>query len=626
MYLESPPHAAARRAAPRGAVLAGARDPRAHAAPRRDLVRGRPARAGAVRRRRHARRVRRRARATTSAGRTLQYSTTEGDPALRAAVAARLTARGLPTHADELLITSGSQQALTLIATVLLEPGDTVLVEEPSYLAALQAFQLAGATVVPVPCDDDGLDPDAAAALAERHGARLLYTIPTFQNPTGRTLPTERREALVAHARRAGFWLLEDDPYGELRYRGEPLPPLAALDDRVLSLSTLSKIAAPGLRIGWVRAPEPLRRPLTIAKQAADLHSSTVDQAAAARWLEAIDLDDAGRAAARAPTARAATRCSPGWPSALPAGSTHNHPDGGMFVWARLPDGWDAAALLERALDHDVAFVPGFPFFAGPPDPATLRLSFTAHGPDEIAEGLRRLRRAWRPKGLPSSGGAERVEVAPQRDPDRLVDRQREPQGEREPRRAAPARAGEPLRQAGQAQNATSWAQWRRTRDGHGSSCADSRASSSTVRCGSRIADEPAGGRRAHRGRDPGAAEQLDAERGDDAAGGRGAGAAGGRGAAAAGRRPARPRSPARAPAPSPTPVRAVGRGELGRAEQPARLVVEPRPRLRRVDRPELGGEREQQLVGAGARAVGELGEGGGSVHSGLNPDRRGRA
>jgi 2-aminoadipate transaminase len=328
------------------------------------------------------------------AGRTLQYSTTEGDPALRAAVADRLTARGLPTDADELLITSGSQQALTLIATVLLEPGDTVLVEEPSYLAALQAFQLAGAAVVPVPCDEDGLDPEAAAALAERHGARLLYTIPTFQNPTGRTLPLERREALVALARRGGFWLLEDDPYGELRYRGEPLPALAALDDRVLSLSTLSKIAAPGLRIGWVRAPEPLRRPLTIAKQAADLHSSTVDQAAAARWLEAIDLDARVAGLRRAYGARRDALLA-GLSEALPPGSAHNHPDGGMFVWARLPDGWDAAELLDRALARDVAFVPGFPFFAGPPDAATLRLSFTAHGPDEIAEGLGRLRSAW---------------------------------------------------------------------------------------------------------------------------------------------------------------------------------------------------------------------------------------
>jgi 2-aminoadipate transaminase len=327
-------------------------------------------------------------------GRSLQYSTTEGDPALRAAVAARLTARGLPTHPDELLITSGSQQALTLIATVLLEPGDTVLVEEPSYLAAIQAFQLAGAAVVPVPCDDEGLDPEAAATLAERHGARLLYTIPTFQNPTGRTLPLERRRALVALARRGGLWLLEDDPYGELRYRGEPLPPLAALDDRVLSLSTLSKIAAPGLRIGWVRAPAALRPPLTIAKQAADLHSSTVDQAAAARWLEAIDLD-ARVAELRAAYGPRRDALLDGLADALPRGSTHNRPDGGMFVWARLPDGWDAAALLERALAHDVAFVPGFPFFAGSPDVAALRLSFTTHPPDEIAEGLRRLRRAW---------------------------------------------------------------------------------------------------------------------------------------------------------------------------------------------------------------------------------------
>jgi 2-aminoadipate transaminase len=334
------------------------------------------------------------AAALEDAGRSLQYSTTEGDPALRAAVAARLTARGLPTGAEELLITSGSQQALTLIATVLLEPGDVVLAEEPSYLAALQAFQLAGATVVPVPCDDDGLDPGAAAALAREHGARLLYSIPTFQNPTGRTLPLDRREALVALARDAGFWLLEDDPYGELRYRGEGLPALAALDDRVLSLSTLSKIAAPGLRIGWVRAPEPLRRPLTIAKQAADLHSSTVDQAAAARWLEAVDLDERVAHLRRVYGARRDALLD-GLAHALPPGSTHNRPDGGMFVWARLPDGWDAAGLLERALEQEVAFVPGYPFFAGPPDSAALRLSFTTHPPDEIAEGLRRLRSAW---------------------------------------------------------------------------------------------------------------------------------------------------------------------------------------------------------------------------------------
>jgi 2-aminoadipate transaminase len=332
-----------------------------------------------------------------AAGRALQYSTTEGDPALRAALAARLTDRGLATAAEQLLVTSGSQQALTLVATVLLEPGDAVLVEEPSYLAALQAFQLAGADVVPVPCDDHGLDPDAVAALAARHGARLLYTVPTFQNPTGRTLPLARRTALVEVAARAGLWVIEDDPYGELRYAGEPEPALASLpgaEDRVLALSTLSKVAAPGLRIGWVRAPEALRRPLTVAKQAADLHSSTVDQAAAARWLAVVDLEAHLRVLREAYGARRDALLG-GLAAALPPGSVHNRPEGGMFVWARLPDGRDADRLLRRALERDVAFVPGAPFFAGPPDRATLRLSFTAHPPAEIAEGLRRLRAAW---------------------------------------------------------------------------------------------------------------------------------------------------------------------------------------------------------------------------------------
>jgi 2-aminoadipate transaminase len=329
------------------------------------------------------------------AGRSLQYSTTEGDGDLRAAVAARLTARGLPTEPDQLLITSGSQQALTLAAAVLIEPGDRVLVEEPSYLAALQAFALAGAEIVPVACDGEGLDPDAVAAAASEHGARVLYTIPTFHNPTGRTLPLERRLALAAVAERCGLWLIEDDPYGELRYRGEPLPSLATMaDERTLALSTLSKVAAPGLRIGWVRAPEALRRALVIAKQAADLHSSTVDQAAAARWLAAVDLD-AHLAVLRGEYGRRRDALLDGLAAALPPGSSFNRPEGGMFVWARLPDGWDAEPLLARALEHDVAFVPGYPFFAGPPDRATLRFSFTTHAPPEIAEGLARLRRAW---------------------------------------------------------------------------------------------------------------------------------------------------------------------------------------------------------------------------------------
>ena len=300
------------------------------------------------------------------------------------------------TEADDVLVTSGSQQALTLIAAVTIEPGDRVLVEEPAYLAAIQAFRMAGAEVIPVPCDDDGLDPDAAAALAARHGARLLYTVPTFQNPTGRTLPLERREALVDVAERSGLWIVEDDPYGELRYRGEPVPSMASLpgaEGRVVAISTLSKVAAPGLRIGWLRSPRALRGPLVVAKQAADLHSSTIDQAAAARWLDSIDLD-AHVANLRRIYGERRDALVDGLDDALPTGSTHNRPDGGLFVWARLPDGWDAEPLLARALERDVAFVPGAPVLRRPAGPRRAAALLQAHPPAEIAEGLARLRAA----------------------------------------------------------------------------------------------------------------------------------------------------------------------------------------------------------------------------------------
>jgi 2-aminoadipate transaminase len=329
-------------------------------------------------------------------GATLQYSTTEGDPQLRAAIADRLGRRGLPTEPDDVLVTSGSQQALTLVAAVLLEPGDAVLVEEPSYLAALQCFQMAGARVVPVPCDDDGLDPGALAALVRRERPKVLYTVPTFHNPTGRTLPLERRAALAQAAARLGLWIVEDDPYGELRYRGEAIAPVASLpgaEDRTIALSTLSKVLVPGLRIGWLRAPAALRRALVVAKQAADLHTSTIDQAAAAHWLTTCDLDAhiAGLRAAYGPRRDALVGALA---ETLPEGSRWTRPDGGMFVWVRLPDGWDADVLLEAALEREVAFVPGWPFYAGPPDRATLRLSFTTHTTREIAEGLGRLRAA----------------------------------------------------------------------------------------------------------------------------------------------------------------------------------------------------------------------------------------
>ncbi|MFI6852496.1 PLP-dependent aminotransferase family protein [Streptomyces sp. NPDC050416] len=330
--------------------------------------------------------------------RALQYSTTEGEPTLRAALAERTTARGLPTGPDDLLVTTGSQQALSLLATALLEPGDTVLVENPCYLAALQAFGFAGARVVPVPGDEQGVDPEALEELVVRERPKLFYTVPTFQNPTGRTLPAERRAAVAAVAARRGLWIVEDDPYGELRYDGERVPWIAShpgAEDRTVLLGSFSKVMAPGLRLGWLRAPGELRRACAVAKQAADLHTPTVNQLAAARYLADHDLDaHVTRVAGVYRERRDAMLAS--LPGALPEGSVWNRPEGGMFLWARLPEPYDTTALLPQVVRHDVAYVPGAPFYAGTPDRTTLRLCFVTQTPEEIQEGLRRLGKGLR--------------------------------------------------------------------------------------------------------------------------------------------------------------------------------------------------------------------------------------
>ncbi|MFG3552437.1 PLP-dependent aminotransferase family protein [Streptomyces sp. NPDC047725] len=330
--------------------------------------------------------------------RALQYSTTEGEPTLRAALAARTSARGAVTDADDVLVTTGSQQALSLLATALLEPGDAVLVESPCYLAALQAFGFAGARVIAVPGDEDGPDPEALEDLVVRERPKLFYTVPTFQNPTGRTMPAARRAALAGIAGRCGLWIVEDDPYGELRFEGERVPWIATFEgarDRTVLLGSFSKVMAPGLRLGWLRAPAALRRACAVAKQAADLHTPTVNQLAAARYLADRDLDaHVARVAAVYGERRDAMLA--GLEDALPEGSAWTRPEGGMFVWVRLPQGHDTTALLPEVVQYDVAYVPGAPFYAGEPDRATLRLCFVTQTPDEIAEGLRRLGKALR--------------------------------------------------------------------------------------------------------------------------------------------------------------------------------------------------------------------------------------
>ncbi|ONI89411.1 transcriptional regulator [Saccharothrix sp. ALI-22-I] len=322
--------------------------------------------------------------------RSLQYAPTEGDVDLRALVADRLARRGLPTDVEDLLITTGSQQALTLVVTALLEPGAVVAVEEPTYLAALQCFQLAGARIVPVASDEHGMDPAALADVIARERPELLYLVPTFANPTGRTLSLERRVEIAALADRHGLWVVEDDPYSELRYRGEPVPALASLSERVLYAGSFSKVGAPGMRLGWLRAPASIMRTLVIVKQAADLHTSTIDQAAAAVYLKANDLDLHVQGLCAGYRERRDAMIA-ALPSTVPDGTRWTDPDGGMFVWLTLPGDVDTAALVMSALERDVAFVPGASFYATTPDRSTMRLSFTTNTTAAIAEGMRRL-------------------------------------------------------------------------------------------------------------------------------------------------------------------------------------------------------------------------------------------
>jgi 2-aminoadipate transaminase len=299
----------------------------------------------------------------------------------------------MPVEADELLITTGSQQALGLVAAALLNPGDAVLVEDPTYLAALQTFGLADLRPIAIPGDEHGPEPDALIEAARAHGAKVAYLIPTFQNPTGRTMPAERRAALAEAAAEAGLWLVEDDPYSALRLDGERVDLLAAQPaarDRTIVIQTLSKVLSPGLRIGYLRAPAALRGPLAVVKQAADLHTSTIAQLGAERWLATHDLGEhiAGLGAHYRPRRDALLAALS---EHLPAGSRWTRPEGGLFVWIELPDGYDAEAVLPRAIERGVAFVPGRYFYAGEPRRETLRVSFATATPAELADGAARL-------------------------------------------------------------------------------------------------------------------------------------------------------------------------------------------------------------------------------------------
>ncbi|HWR16940.1 MAG TPA: PLP-dependent aminotransferase family protein [Terriglobales bacterium] len=332
----------------------------------------------------------------------LQYSTTEGYLPLRQAIAANLQRYGILATPDNVMLTSGSQQALDLIAKLLINRGDRLLVEAPTYLGALQAFNVFGAEYVSVPTDHDGLRTDLLEE-ALRSGPKFMYILPNFQNPSGVTLSLERRQQLVFLANKYGIPIIEDDPYGQLRYEGEHLPPLVVLDrenlrrdngyslGNVIYLSTFSKTLAPGIRLGWIVAPTEVIAKLVQLKQGADLHTSTFNQ------MIVYEVARDGFLDAHVKTIRQVYGERRGimidaMREYFPPQVKWTEPAGGLFLWVTMPENTDCNQLLKVAIDQNVAFVPGDCFYPEEGKGANnMRLNFSNAKPEQIREGIRRL-------------------------------------------------------------------------------------------------------------------------------------------------------------------------------------------------------------------------------------------
>lgn len=321
-----------------------------------------------------------------------QYGVSEGIAPLREQIAAEMSRRNVACTTDDLLITTGSQQALDLLGKVFIDPGDVILTETPTYMAAIQAFQCFQADFQPVATDEQGVIPEAVEELASRGKVRFLYVIPNFQNPTGRTLSLERRKQLAEIAARRSLLIVEDDPYGRLRYRGEHLPPIKSFDEsgRVIYLSTFSKTVAPGFRTGWIVASGPMRDKLVIAKQAADLHTSSFDQLVLDRYLRDFDNRRHVERVCAAYGERYAVM-DEALRRHMPEGFSWTRPEGGMFLWVSGPRTMDAMTVLAEAIDAGVAFVPGADFFPCGGGENHMRLNFSNAGPEVIRDGIARL-------------------------------------------------------------------------------------------------------------------------------------------------------------------------------------------------------------------------------------------
>jgi len=342
---------------------------------------------------------------TREPGAALQYGATEGYQPLREQIAGFMASKGVPSlAASDLIVTTGSQQALDLLGKTLISPGDKVIVEGPTFLATIQCFRLYGAELITVPVDGQGARTDVLESLIAQHNPKFVYLIPTFGNPSGALMDLERRKAVLDMAVRHDTLIVEDDPYGDLYFGDAPPPSLLALSDgipgardRVVHCGSLSKVLSPGLRVGWMVAPQELLAKATMCKQFSDAHTSTFAQATAARYLAAGRMP-ATLAQVRSVYAERAATMAAALRSQLGDAIGFVEPQGGLFIWARLTGQGggvaDGAVLAKAAIDQGVAFVPGAPFYARDPDPATLRLSFATAPVDQIREGVGRLARA----------------------------------------------------------------------------------------------------------------------------------------------------------------------------------------------------------------------------------------
>ncbi len=328
----------------------------------------------------------------------LQYSNSEGDIKLREQISARYQVKqGISIPAENIFITNGSQQGIDLLGKVFLNDGDSVLMEEPGYLGTIQSLSLFRVRFLPVPVSDAGMDAEALEDVSHGCSAKMLYTVPTFQNPSGITYSDENREKVASIAKRNKFILIEDDPYGELRFSGQPARSFFHYaPEQTVLLGSFSKIVAPGFRLGWIAAPAWIRDKLIIAKQAADLHTSSFSQKILYEFLLENDLDDHIEKI----TDAYGTQCRAMQDAIVrhfPASISYTRPEGGMFLWGRLPNNMNSMELFQEAVKENVVFVPGDPFYTRNTNVSAFRLNFSCVDPEVVEEGVKRMSRALEP-------------------------------------------------------------------------------------------------------------------------------------------------------------------------------------------------------------------------------------